>query len=66
MLGDGEFDPAPGVIKTAADVLESLDAGASLVQWFTGYFEAFSQHGHKLYSRLYEPLSEEIAKRSEP
>lgn len=38
-----------GGVETWADIEESLKAGASLVQWYTGYFEAFSLHGHELY-----------------
>lgn len=41
-----------GGVETAEDVLASLQAGASLVEWYTGYFEEFSRHGHLLYKRL--------------
>ncbi len=42
-----------GGIEDAADVRRSLDAGASLCQWYSGYFEAFSRHGHGVYRELY-------------
>jgi len=45
-----------GGIEDAADVRESFEAGASLVQWFTGYFEAFSRNGASVYSKLYSEL----------
>ena len=45
-----------GGIETAADVRESLVAGVSLCQWYSGYFEAFGRHGHRLYRRLYARL----------
>ena len=45
-----------GGIEDAEDVRRSLDAGASLCQWYTGYFEAFSRHGHGLYRRMYQDL----------
>jgi len=45
-----------GGVETAQDVKESLEAGASLCQWFTGYFEQFGNHGHQLYHKLLEQL----------
>ena len=45
-----------GGVESAEDVQHSLAAGASLVQWYTGYFEQFSEHGHYLYAELYEQL----------
>lgn len=51
-----------GGVEDAEDVAESLSAGASLVQWYTGYFEAFARHGHDLYRQLYTSLS----RRSDP
>lgn len=45
-----------GGVFTAKDVQESLDAGASLVQWYTGYFEAFGERGNRLYQKLYEEI----------
>ena len=45
-----------GGVENADDVRRSLDAGASLVQWYTGYFEAFAHHGHGLYAHLYDQL----------
>lgn len=46
-----------GGIETAEDVRQSLDAGISLCQWYTGYFHNFSQHGHDVYKKLYEELA---------
>lgn len=45
-----------GGIEDAADVRRSLDAGASLCQWYSGYFEAFARDGHGVYRKLYEGL----------
>lgn len=43
-----------GGIETTNDVKESLQAGISLVQWFTGYFENFAKYGHRLYEKILE------------
>jgi dihydroorotate dehydrogenase len=43
-----------GGIATSADVQTSYEAGAALCQWYTGYFERFAQHGHRVYRQLYE------------
>ncbi len=45
-----------GGIEGAADVRRSLDAGASLCQWYSGYFEAFAGDGHGVYRELYGEL----------
>lgn len=41
-----------GGISTYDDVMESEKAGIKLNQWFSGYFDAFSKYGHKLYLNL--------------
>lgn len=43
-----------GGIETKADLEASNRAGISLNQWFTGYFEAFREHGHEVYRRMFE------------
>ncbi len=43
-----------GGVETADDVLESLAAGASLVEWYTGYFENFAVHGCDTYRVILE------------
>ena len=43
-----------GGIESWQDLQISEDAGISMNQWFTGYFDRFSQHGHKLYQHLLE------------
>ena len=45
-----------GGVESAIDVAASLAAGASLVQWYSGYFENFSVRGHSLYHSLYREL----------
>lgn len=45
-----------GGIETPADLLESQSAGVALNQWFTGYFEAFSEYGHRLYEEMFKEL----------
>lgn len=53
----GEFHVIrTGGIETAADVRISLESGASLCQWYTGYFEAFALRGHSAYRTLYGEL----------
>ena len=47
-----------GGIETAADVEQSLDAGASLCQWYSGYFEAYSRSGDQVYARLWNRLKQ--------
>ena len=53
-----------GGIRTANDVAESLAAGASLAQWYTGYFEAFGKAGHIVYDRLYNELLQQTARQT--
>jgi dihydroorotate dehydrogenase len=43
-----------GGISESIDLIESQRAGASLNQWFTGYFENFALHGHRLYKKIWE------------
>jgi dihydroorotate dehydrogenase len=45
-----------GGIENAEDVRLSLEAGASLVEWYTGYFENFAVHAHSVYESLYRGL----------
>lgn len=47
-----------GGVAAAADLAAGQAAGAALSQWFTGYFEAFSESGHDLYQQLYADLGE--------
>ena len=42
-----------GGIETWEDIQKSLDAGISLCQWYTGYFENFSREGHDVYKELF-------------
>lgn len=42
-----------GGIASFKDVEESYSAGASLCQWYTGYFERFAEDGHQLYTRMF-------------
>ncbi len=41
-----------GGIETLADLQASAQAGISLNQWFTGYFENFAYYGHDVYKKL--------------
>jgi dihydroorotate dehydrogenase len=45
-----------GGIESAADVAASAAIGVRLNQWYSGYFEQLSCHGHDLYRRLYRDL----------
>lgn len=42
-----------GGIFDKEDLDASKEIGIKLNQWYTGYFEAFSQYGHKLYHKLF-------------
>jgi dihydroorotate dehydrogenase len=41
-----------GGVETAKDIEESKLEGIRMNQWFTGYFEGFSRHGHSLYQNV--------------
>lgn len=41
-----------GGIGSAADLGASQQAGITLNQWYTGYYEAFARHGHNVYAQL--------------
>lgn len=41
-----------GGIENENDIFESNSKGIHLNQWFTGYFEAFSEYGHYCYSSV--------------
>lgn len=45
-----------GGVEGADDVRASEAAGASLAQWYTGYFDAFGRRGHGLYRKVYADL----------
>jgi dihydroorotate dehydrogenase len=42
-----------GGIFEKSDLIASKHSKVSLNQWFTGYFEAFSRSGHKLYQEMF-------------
>ena len=42
-----------GGVETAEDVRRSLEAGISLCQWYTGYFEAFGKAGDGVYREMF-------------
>jgi dihydroorotate dehydrogenase len=44
-----------GGIETLADIKQSENAGVSMNQWFTGYFEAFAKDGHDVYKTMFVP-----------
>lgn len=41
-----------GGIENYLDFAKSIESGASLCQWYTGYFSNFAKNGHKLYDML--------------
>lgn len=45
-----------GGIEKQSDFIESELAGASICQWFTGYFENFSRNGYNTYKYFFEEL----------
>lgn len=42
-----------GGVESFSDVNIATSKGISLCQWFTGYFEEFTKHGHRLYSEMF-------------
>jgi dihydroorotate dehydrogenase len=42
-----------GGINRIQDILDSNNAGITLNQWYTGYFDNYITHGDKLYSKLF-------------
>ncbi len=42
-----------GGIETPEDMIKSDDAGISLNQWFTGYFESYSKFGDNVYREFF-------------
>lgn len=49
-----------GGIFDAEDIRSSEASGISLNQWFTGHWEAFARHGHRLYDDLYNTYVERL------
>ncbi|GAB5465326.1 MAG: quinone-dependent dihydroorotate dehydrogenase [Candidatus Kapaibacteriales bacterium] len=43
-----------GGVFNIEDLAESRSNGISLNQWYTGYFDAVSEHGNKVYSSLFK------------
>ena len=41
-----------GGIESAEDINLTLQSGIPLMNWFTGYFDQFSNYGHQVYSKL--------------
>ncbi len=55
---DREFHViSTGGIAIAEDVRTAQQAGASVCQWYTGYFAQFAVHGHGVYRHINEALS---------
>ncbi len=52
-IADGRFQVIRcGGVESRHDLLESEQAGIALCEWYTGYFEAFSAFGHRVYEEL--------------
>lgn len=49
-----------GGVESAADISSAIAAGASLCQWFAGYFSNFAEHGHDVYQEIYKHYNEYI------
>ena len=45
-----------GGVLRRADFDERLRAGASLCQWYTGFFERFAEDGHSLYAKFFNNI----------
>lgn len=43
-----------GGISSKNDLKDSFNVGASLSQWYTGYFENFAEFGHQVYMKMYK------------
>ena len=46
-----------GGIENAQDLIDSNNAGVSLNQWFTGYWENFRKYENKVYEKIYGDLT---------
>ncbi|MFH1916484.1 MAG: hypothetical protein ABIJ21_04420 [Nanoarchaeota archaeon] len=46
-----------GGISSSDDIIASEEAGISMNQWYTGYFEHFAQEGHRVYANIYARLN---------
>jgi len=45
-----------GGIETGNDIVEAEHVGASLTQWYTGYYEQYGIHGKNIYKNLYSDI----------
>jgi dihydroorotate dehydrogenase len=45
-----------GGIDTLQDILDSDNAGVSLNQWYTGYFDNYIKYGDNLYAQIFNPV----------
>ncbi|MCX7930634.1 MAG: hypothetical protein N2663_07955 [Chlorobi bacterium] len=53
----GEFHIiAVGGIANGSHVVTAIETGASLTEWYTGYFERFAQSGHLVYETLWQEI----------
>ncbi|MEM1205223.1 MAG: hypothetical protein AAGN66_18490 [Acidobacteriota bacterium] len=56
--GDREFHVLrTGGVETAADLRASAHGGIPMTQWYSGYFDAFADHGHDVYRRIFDGLA---------
>lgn len=49
-----------GGIESAADLAASAEIGVRLNQWYSGYFERFSEAGHQVYARIHADLTKDV------
>jgi len=48
-----------GGVASAEDVQDSIENGIAMNQWYTGYFEGFSDDGHDVYREVYREVTGE-------
>lgn len=45
-----------GGVDSAEDIMQSMQHGVTLNQWYTGFFEKFNQDGYSVYHKIYDDL----------
>ena len=45
-----------GGIHNGSDISNAIMSGASLTQWYTGYYEQYGKHTYDIYKKIYEDI----------
>lgn len=49
-----------GGIHNGSDINNAIKSGASLTQWYTGYYEQYGKHTYDIYKKIYEDIDMKI------